>query len=135
MWPSSIYILYVGLFTGVVSTQACDILTTVNGLSKTLVSGYTYDASITPEITNVNPARGGTGGGTQITITGTGFGYVLILIKHCTYVFKTPICILEHPYVLEHIYVFWNTYMYFGTPICILEHLYVFWNKRGLTWK
>ena len=39
-----------------------------------LSSGYTYSNSLTPAITDVNPASGGTGGGTEITITGSGFG-------------------------------------------------------------
>lgn len=55
-------------------TQACDVVATVDGVSKTLAGGYTYDQSLTPTITNVNPARGGTGGGSTLTITGTGFG-------------------------------------------------------------
>ncbi|XP_041373046.1 fibrocystin-L-like isoform X2 [Gigantopelta aegis] len=53
---------------------ACDVIVTVNGLSRTLTPQYTYDSSLTPEITLVDPRRGGTGGGTTVTITGTGFG-------------------------------------------------------------
>ena len=33
---------------------------------------YAYESSLTPIITSVSPNRGGTGGGTTITITGTG---------------------------------------------------------------
>lgn len=73
-----IYVIYLciplsisGTVTG---TQACDVVATVDGVSKTLAGGYTYDQSLTPTITNVNPARGGTGGGSTLTITGTGFG-------------------------------------------------------------
>jgi len=40
----------------------------------TLSNGYAYDQSLTPTITLVDPNSGGTGGGTSITITGTGFG-------------------------------------------------------------
>ena len=36
-------------------------------------SAYSYAFSLTPNITKVSPDRGGTGGGTRITITGTGF--------------------------------------------------------------
>ncbi|KAK3107766.1 hypothetical protein FSP39_021797 [Pinctada imbricata] len=57
-------------------TQSCDVVVTQNSVSKTLASGYTYDSSITPEITGVSPARGGTGGGTTLTVTGSGFGIV-----------------------------------------------------------
>lgn len=58
----------------VVGTSACDVAVTENGVTKTLTGGYTYDASKTADITGVNPVRGGTGGGTALTITGTGFG-------------------------------------------------------------
>ena len=34
---------------------------------------FTYQNSKTPVITGVNPKRGGTGGGTRITVSGTGF--------------------------------------------------------------
>ena len=47
---------------------------TVDGITKILTDGYTYDASLTPEVTSVSPARGGTGGGVLLTITGSGFG-------------------------------------------------------------
>ena len=53
---------------------SCDVVVTVNGISKTVTPQYTYDAALTPEITGVDPSRGGTGGGTTVTITGTGFG-------------------------------------------------------------
>ncbi|CAK8682966.1 unnamed protein product [Clavelina lepadiformis] len=36
-------------------------------------SSYTYSGAQTPTITRVTPERGGTGGGTKITITGSGF--------------------------------------------------------------
>ena len=39
-----------------------------------LQSGYTYTAALTPTINSVTPDRGGTGGGTAITIIGTDFG-------------------------------------------------------------
>ena len=34
---------------------------------------FNYVAAITPRLSSVQPLRGGTGGGVQITITGTGF--------------------------------------------------------------
>ncbi|XP_048254094.1 fibrocystin-L-like [Haliotis rufescens] len=58
----------------VVGTESCDVVVTVNGIIDTLSSVYTYDASLTSDVTGVSPTRGGTGGGTNITITGTGFG-------------------------------------------------------------
>ena len=57
-----------------VSAQTCDVVVTVNGLSKTSSSSYTYDGGLTPTISGVSPPRGGTGGGTTLTISGSGFG-------------------------------------------------------------
>ena len=57
-----------------ISAQTCDVVVTVNGLSKTLSSSYEYDADLTPSISGVSPSRGGTGGGTTITVAGSGFG-------------------------------------------------------------
>ncbi|KAH3704520.1 hypothetical protein DPMN_079576 [Dreissena polymorpha] len=48
---------------------------TVNGLTRTLSGVYTYSGALTPTIMGLNPARGGTGGGTTVTISGSGFGY------------------------------------------------------------
>ena len=39
-----------------------------------LPTPYQYKASLTPEVTSVSPARGGTAGGTRVTIQGQGFG-------------------------------------------------------------
>ena len=39
----------------------------------TEAGGFTYDRSLTPTVASVSPDRGGTGGGTRITITGSGF--------------------------------------------------------------
>ena len=60
--------------TLIITAQTCTVDITVNGLTKTLSNAYTYDSSLTPSITEVSPRRGGTGGGTTITITGSGFG-------------------------------------------------------------
>ncbi|XP_033119895.1 fibrocystin-L-like [Anneissia japonica] len=56
------------------STVICDIEVSVDsGLSAILNDSFTYKSSLTAIISSVNPTRGGTGGGTDITITGTGF--------------------------------------------------------------
>lgn len=56
------------------SAKTCEvILSTENG---TETSSYEYSTAKTPKITNVQPRRGGTAGGTPVTITGTGFGSV-----------------------------------------------------------
>lgn len=54
--------------------QSCDVAISLNGLTKTLTSAYTYNSALTPTITGVNPRRGGTGGGTTLTVSGSGFG-------------------------------------------------------------
>ncbi|GCB83006.1 hypothetical protein scyTo_0024036, partial [Scyliorhinus torazame] len=47
----------------------------VNGKdSSQLPDSFTYRSALTPVIANINPHRGGTAGGTKLTITGTGFG-------------------------------------------------------------
>ena len=58
------------------ATTMCDV-TVAQGDdgSVTVTAGtqFTYDSNLTPAITNVSPNEGGTGGGTPIVITGTGF--------------------------------------------------------------
>jgi len=61
----------------VLAATTCDVTVTVNSVSKIAGSQYTYDPAITPEISNVTPQRGGTAGGTLLTITGSGFGWVM----------------------------------------------------------
>ena len=55
------------------ATLACDIAVVQDSGTVTLAGSFTYDAALTPTITSTSPARGGTGGGTLVTITGTGF--------------------------------------------------------------
>ncbi|KAL3885610.1 hypothetical protein ACJMK2_025660 [Sinanodonta woodiana] len=57
-----------------VGTQSCNVVASASNLVVTLSNGYTYDASLTPSILTVSPARGGTAGGTTVTISGSGFG-------------------------------------------------------------
>ena len=56
------------------TAQTCDVVVSINSLSKTLAGSYIYDAGLTPTISGVTPTRGGTGGGTTITVSGSGFG-------------------------------------------------------------
>ncbi|XP_039978517.1 PKHD1 like 1, tandem duplicate 1 [Xiphias gladius] len=39
----------------------------------TILNGFTYKSQLTPVVTEVSPRRGGTAGGTRLTITGSGF--------------------------------------------------------------
>ena len=53
------------------STTSCSLIVTVGSLSQSVT--YVYQSSLTASITSVSPTRGGTGGGTTLTITGTNF--------------------------------------------------------------
>nr|XP_055075128.1 fibrocystin-L-like [Misgurnus anguillicaudatus] len=53
--------------------QVCEVAV-MNGNNRVnLTAGYTYRSSLTPVISDVTPRRGGTAGGTRLTITGSGF--------------------------------------------------------------
>uniref|UniRef100_A0A3P8VH65 PKHD1 like 1, tandem duplicate 2 n=1 Tax=Cynoglossus semilaevis TaxID=244447 RepID=A0A3P8VH65_CYNSE len=50
------------------------VVSVVNQLdSVTLSNGFTYRSALTPVISEVSPRRGGTAGGTRLTISGSGF--------------------------------------------------------------
>ena len=52
-------------------SQQCTLIVSVGGLSQN--TSYTYRANLTATVTSISPMRGGTGGGTLLTITGTNF--------------------------------------------------------------
>ena len=52
----------------------CSVAVSDENTESTLTDVYTYNTGLTPEISSVDPPRGGTGGGTTITVTGSGFG-------------------------------------------------------------
>ncbi|XP_063856678.1 fibrocystin-L-like isoform X4 [Scylla paramamosain] len=53
----------------------CDVVvSSPNGLSASLLGGFTYQLALTLSLTGLEPQRGGTAGGTSLTLTGTGFG-------------------------------------------------------------
>nr|XP_055075555.1 fibrocystin-L-like [Misgurnus anguillicaudatus] len=55
------------------TVQVCEVVV-MNGDDRVnLTIGYTYRSSLTPVISDVTPRRGGTAGGTRLTITGSGF--------------------------------------------------------------
>ena len=55
-------------------TEACAVtISQISGKSVDLADQFTYDDALTPQVHSVSPKRGGTGGGTRITITGSGF--------------------------------------------------------------
>lgn len=53
------------------SDTTCSLIVNVGGLIESV--SYLYEANLTATITSISPNRGGTGGGTTLTITGTGF--------------------------------------------------------------
>lgn len=62
------------VITGNVTVIQCDVtVTNPDKLSVTLSNGFTYNATGTPSVSSVSPDRGGTAGGTELTIMGTGF--------------------------------------------------------------
>ena len=56
----------------------CNITVNVDGIRKS--SGFTYKSNLTGTISSVSPNRGGTGGGTTLTINGTNFPYVVFVV-------------------------------------------------------
>ncbi|XP_068250285.1 fibrocystin-L-like [Palaemon carinicauda] len=61
-------------YTGGGDSVPCDVVVSNPDLTTTnLTSGFTYEPTMTPSITSISPKRGGTAGGTTLTITGTGF--------------------------------------------------------------
>ncbi|RXN34425.1 fibrocystin-L isoform X1 [Labeo rohita] len=58
---------------GTEAERACTVIVMNGGNAVNLTNSYTYKSSLTPVITNVTPRRGGTAGGTRLTITGSGF--------------------------------------------------------------
>uniref|UniRef100_A0A8C1B8X1 PKHD1 like 1, tandem duplicate 2 n=1 Tax=Cyprinus carpio carpio TaxID=630221 RepID=A0A8C1B8X1_CYPCA len=58
---------------GTEAERACTVIVMNGGDAVNLTNSYTYRSSLTPVITNVTPRRGGTAGGTRLTITGSGF--------------------------------------------------------------
>ncbi|XP_065139309.1 fibrocystin-L-like [Paramisgurnus dabryanus] len=53
--------------------QVCEVAVMNGNDTVYIPDGYTYRSSLTPVISDVTPRRGGTAGGTRLTITGSGF--------------------------------------------------------------
>lgn len=56
------------------SVKTCNLTVSVDNSSQSIV--YTYDTSLTANVTSISPTRGGTGGGTTLIIYGTNFPLV-----------------------------------------------------------
>lgn len=80
--------LHVGVLSGTESQVSC-VVAVINQLDAVNISnGFTYKSQLTPVIAEVSPRRGGTAGGTRLTITGSGFrcseGRVSVMCTHDT---------------------------------------------------
>ncbi|KAK3532561.1 hypothetical protein QTP86_024146, partial [Hemibagrus guttatus] len=58
---------------GTQAELSCTVVVLNSYGSANITNGYTYKTSLTPVITDVSPRRGGTAGGTLLTVTGYGF--------------------------------------------------------------
>lgn len=63
------------LILGSQDTLSCTVVVNNKLKSVNISNGFTYKSQLTPVITEVSPRRGGTAGGTNLTITGSGFRY------------------------------------------------------------
>jgi hypothetical protein len=52
----------------------CPLVVNVNGATATSTSNLTFSDSLTLTVQSITPSMGTTAGGTNISITGTGFG-------------------------------------------------------------
>ena len=67
-------LLHTPSHTGDGTTEDCDIIVMLDsGASANETNGWQYREDLTPVIEMIDPPRGGTGGGTTLNITGTGF--------------------------------------------------------------
>ena len=55
------------------SEQNCSITVNYNGMTETSSELFQFAPLLTPELTDLSPTIGGTAGGTNVTLTGTGF--------------------------------------------------------------
>ncbi|XP_048575327.1 fibrocystin-L-like isoform X2 [Nematostella vectensis] len=79
------------------SARAAGVVTvsaTVSGVTASKDSAFTYDAALTPTVTDITPISGKVTGGTNLTITGTDFGTdsgvkIMIGAKECVRISNT----------------------------------------------
>lgn len=67
------------VLTGTQAELSCTVAVLNSYGSANITNGYTYKTSLTPVITDVSPHRGGTAGGTVLTVTGYGFRSKIML--------------------------------------------------------
>lgn len=69
------------VLTGTQAELSCTVVVLNSYGSANLTNSYTYKSSLTPVITDVSPRRGGTAGGTLLTVTGRGFRSGIIILS------------------------------------------------------
>ena len=55
------------------ATEVCDVVVSQDSGAANSTGGFSYDQLLTPTVDSIGPVRGGTGGGTLVTISGSGF--------------------------------------------------------------
>ncbi|XP_048451560.1 fibrocystin-L-like [Rhincodon typus] len=63
----------VPLHNGTEPQLACEVVVVNGNVSSKVSNGFTYSLALISVIATISPRRGGTGGGTKLTITGSGF--------------------------------------------------------------
>lgn len=69
------------VLAGTQAELSCTVVVLNSYRSANVTNGYTYKTSLTPVIMDVSPRRGGTAGGTMLTITGYGFRCGILLLS------------------------------------------------------
>ena len=59
---------------GIDGTTTCDVKINIGGQTQTVPNMVTYDSTLTPTLNTISPPHGTAGGGTNVTLIGTGFG-------------------------------------------------------------
>ncbi|XP_069771791.1 PKHD1 like 1, tandem duplicate 1 [Narcine bancroftii] len=80
------------LNNGTGSQQVCDVTVVNHEASSQLPKAFTYTLALTPVVTAIRPRRGGTAGGTKLTITGAGFS-----------INKTFVSVAEAPCEIQYV--------------------------------
>lgn len=88
------------LLTGTQAELSCTVVVLNSHGSASITNGYTYKTSLTPVIMDVSPRRGGTAGGTLLTVTGYGFRSGIFPVKMYSTFFKK---LLEYKNLYEEL--------------------------------
>lgn len=106
-------------FSGSQDTLSCTVVVSNKLKTVNISNGFTYKSQLTPVITEVSPRRGGTAGGTSLTITGSGFR--CRKLRHCLKSHPYYICVV-HSQLLSQ-FPIWNL-------TCSAKNLYIKCNYK-----